>query len=64
MKNNFVAKHAQRSGAGFHKEKSKPEPFYKEEVYKCSDCNGLSTVYTEDELICEHCESNSLTPVN
>lgn len=61
MKNNFVAKHAQRSGAGFHSDKNKPDRQHDDRLYHCRDCHSFDTFTGDEELVCERCGSKKLT---
>ena len=64
MKNNYVAKYAQRSGAGYHTEKNKPEPKYSDIVYHCRDCLSFSIIDHQSDAECEKCGSNKLTQID
>lgn len=44
MKNNFVAKHAQRSGSGFHEDKSKPDKDSSDLTVYCLTCHEYSDI--------------------
>lgn len=54
MKYNYVAKHAQRSGSGFHTEKYKPE-IEPDPLMQCWDCDHVFHGNEGDR--CEKCGS-------
>jgi len=62
MKNNYTAKHAQRSGAGFHTEDNKPEPDDGIIAIKCLTCGEYSEIMDE-EINCPECESYLIVEV-
>ena len=61
MKFNYTAKHAQRSGTGFHTETNKPDPVYADELYVCTACHKFDIFEKDEDLICGDCGSNELT---
>jgi len=62
MKNNFVAKHAQRSGAGFHSDPSKPRLDDNLITIKCLSCGNFSDI-EDHELDCPECGSKAIVEI-
>ena len=62
MKNNFTAKHAQRSGSGYHSDKSKPEADHTEITVLCIHCGVYSDI-EECDYECPVCGSNEILEI-
>jgi len=62
MKNNFVAKHAQTSGAGFHTEKSKPDLIDDTITVKCLTCCKYVDI-NHNEMRCPLCGSSNIIEI-
>lgn len=54
MNNNFAAKHAQRSGSGYHSDKSRPEQDDSCVTVRCLTCGEYSDIL-HHELECPEC---------
>lgn len=62
MKNNFIAKHAQRSGSGFHSETSKPVNAPDGFCVKCLTCDAYSDI-DMSEYNCPACGSTKIIEI-
>ena len=62
MKDNFVAKNSQRSGSGFHSDRSKPEPDHTEITVHCLTCGEYVDI-EEYEYECPMCGSKAIVEV-
>ena len=62
MKNNFVAKHAQKTGSGFHTEEFKPEQDDSFLTVLCRTCGQYSDI-DENEYQCPQCDSKNVVEV-
>lgn len=56
MKHNFVAKHAQKSGTGFHTTKAKPDIILEVSVMQCWECDHVFDGKSGDT--CSKCNGN------
>lgn len=62
MRNNFVAKHAQKSGSGFHEDTNKPENDESYITVRCITC-GTYTDIDVDEYHCPECDSINIIEI-